>query len=217
LREIFLGVESGSADQIRRYGKSATATQNMRAINLLNNLGIQTDIGFIMFDPEMSLEDLKYNVAFIRHAGLANHDARMNKKVRIEPFTEFEQEMRERGIIGRELDINDVTFPYEMQDERVRLVYGRFSAWERIAEKVVYRLQARSMGECVSEEERLRDKRYLGFFRQLDLEFLEACIEAVENGIEEFERRLTGQLEAFSERRAVLIANIPAKASLCRS
>jgi radical SAM superfamily enzyme YgiQ (UPF0313 family) len=99
-REIFLGIESGSRQQIKRFGKSATAEHNMEALMLLQNLGFQVDVGFIMFDPEMCIEDVEYNIDFLKKAGLVNHDARMAKKMRVEPFTPFEHEMLSSGIVS---------------------------------------------------------------------------------------------------------------------
>lgn len=209
LREIFLGIESGSKEQIRRYRKSSTAQANIKAVRLLRKLGIQLDIGFIMFDPEMSFEELKYNTNFLREAGLANHDARMNKKLRIEPFTYLEAEMREKGIIGKQLDVDDVTFPYEMQDERVKIVYEQFRAWESYAEPLVYRLQARSRGECDSEQNRRMDKRHLGLFRELDLDYLEFCIRSVEAGIKNVQKKVAEGKSKFEHRRSDFIMNAP--------
>lgn len=209
LREVFLGIESGSKEQIRRYRKSSTAQSNIKAVRLLRKLGIQLDIGFIMFDPEMSLEELKYNINFLREAGLANHDARMNKKLRIEPFTCLETEMREKGIIGKQLAVDDVIFPYEMQDERVKIVYEKFRAWEGFAEPLVYKLQARSRGECESEQKRMMYKRYLGLFRELDLDYLEFCIRSVEASPKKIEKKVAERKDEFEYRRSNLIMNTP--------
>jgi len=216
LREIFLGIESGSKEQIQRYRKSSTAQANIEAIRLLRKLGIQLDIGFIMFDPEMSFEELKHNTHFLCEAGLTNHDARMNKKLRIEPFTYLESEMREKGIIGEQLDVDNVIFPYEMQDERTRIVYKQFRAWEKYAEPLVYKLQARSRGECDSEQDRLMDKRYLGLFRELDLDYLRFCIRSVEGGTKGLEKRIAEGKNEFEQRRLNLIANAPITLSRSR-
>lgn len=64
-KEIFLGIESGSSSQINRYNKGVTIEENRIAISILLNLKADIDIGFIMFDHQMSVQDLKDNLNFI--------------------------------------------------------------------------------------------------------------------------------------------------------
>jgi len=209
LREVFLGIESGSKAQMIRYGKNATADANLRAIHLLRSLGLETDIGFMMFDPQMTLEELTYNVAFLRHAGLATHDARMTKRVRVEPFTRLESVLRKKGIIGTTLDIDDVTFPYDFRDAYVQAIYTVFRVWEMDAQDAVYKLQARVRGECPSEQVRMKRKRHLGLLRELDLEFLEACIRMADPDPGLLEKHLSARQEEFARRRLLLLKDIP--------
>lgn len=49
-------------------------------LDVLNDLGITFDIGFIMFDPEMDINELSANISFLKQTGLNKHDARMTKK-----------------------------------------------------------------------------------------------------------------------------------------
>ena len=183
LREIFLGVESGSRDQMKRYKKGATTNFNTDAIELLRSLDIQTDIGFIMFDPEMTMEDLKYNTEFLRRAGLTNHDARMIKQLRVEPHTPMETELIDKGIISSTLDVDDLTYPYKLMDPTVRTIYHIFREWEKGAESFCYRLQAMCRGETKTEKERLKNKADLGMFRELDLKFIGECTRIMERPV----------------------------------
>lgn len=66
LERLFMGIESGSEAQLRRYGKGSTINQNLMAIRLLSGLGIPLRFGFITFDPLMEgLGDLKANLRFL--------------------------------------------------------------------------------------------------------------------------------------------------------
>ena len=53
LQRVFLGVESGSDNQLKRFNKGTTSYQNAVAIQLITALGINIRIGYISFDPLM--------------------------------------------------------------------------------------------------------------------------------------------------------------------
>jgi radical SAM superfamily enzyme YgiQ (UPF0313 family) len=65
LRKIFLGVESGSAEQLRRYNKQHTPEEAVKAINILRSINIQIEIGFILFDPLCVLHEVKENIDYL--------------------------------------------------------------------------------------------------------------------------------------------------------
>lgn len=66
LDRLFMGIESGSRAQLRRYGKGIDAEHSIIAIRILSALGIPLRFGFITFDQLMiGLEDLKENIAFL--------------------------------------------------------------------------------------------------------------------------------------------------------
>lgn len=50
LREVFVGVKSGSSGQLRRFGKPVTADLNKQALGILRELGLEIDIGYILLD-----------------------------------------------------------------------------------------------------------------------------------------------------------------------
>jgi methylmalonyl-CoA mutase cobalamin-binding subunit len=66
LNRLFMGIESGSNAQLRRYGKGIDAEHTILAIRILSALGIPLRFGFITFDQLMvGLRDLKENSAFL--------------------------------------------------------------------------------------------------------------------------------------------------------
>lgn len=201
LREVFLGVESGAKEQVRRYGKPATASRNLAAIELLQGLGLTLDIGFIMFDPEMNLSELRANLEFVEAAGLRFHDARLTKKLRVEPGTPVLRNYGERNLLTGPLDIDDLTYPYRWLDSRVAAVHDRFAIWERERSDVIYELQARTRGEVGSEAIRGQRRRHLGDLRSLDLDVLWSLVGAAENNRDPSQV----DLSAFSQIRDCLL------------
>jgi radical SAM superfamily enzyme YgiQ (UPF0313 family) len=66
LRQVYLGVESGSKVQLRRMNKGVRPQDNERAIAELRRLSLQAACGWIMIDPLMTdLGELGENVAFL--------------------------------------------------------------------------------------------------------------------------------------------------------
>jgi anaerobic magnesium-protoporphyrin IX monomethyl ester cyclase len=67
LYSIFIGIESGCQKRLTAYRKG-TVEQNVRALQVLECIGIlsKCEIGFIMFDPDGDLEEIRENLAFLR-------------------------------------------------------------------------------------------------------------------------------------------------------
>lgn len=69
LTQVFLGVESGSCTQLKRFGKRATVTESVRAIVKLIDLDIQVVMGFITIDHLMNFVELQENIDFLQKVG----------------------------------------------------------------------------------------------------------------------------------------------------
>ncbi len=70
LGHILIGLESGLDSSLRRMNKMTTVEQNEKAIAILRKNGIEPNVGFIMFDPDSSLEDVRANFEFLRRNNL---------------------------------------------------------------------------------------------------------------------------------------------------
>lgn len=66
LRNILIGLESGSDSCLKRINKMTTVAQNENAIKILRKYGIEPNIGFIMFEPDSSLVDIRVNFEFLK-------------------------------------------------------------------------------------------------------------------------------------------------------
>jgi len=65
LKRIFLGLESGSATQLKRYNKGLDLEQAMCSLRILSSMGFTLRLGFITFDPLMTKEELAQNLQMI--------------------------------------------------------------------------------------------------------------------------------------------------------
>jgi hypothetical protein len=66
LKHILIGLESGCDKALKRLNKLTTVAQNERAVKILRKYGIEPNIGFIMFEPDSSLEDIRINFDFLQ-------------------------------------------------------------------------------------------------------------------------------------------------------
>jgi radical SAM superfamily enzyme YgiQ (UPF0313 family) len=201
LREVFLGVEAGDNAQLRVFGKKARSLTNRSAVDNVVSLGLQVDIGFIMFEPGSSLESLKCNIEFLKSLDLSGCDSRVVKRLRVQPMTAIVE--RYRHLIVGELDIDQQEYPYRFKDSRVQQVWDRYSAYEGEQHKEIDRLLAGVRGEVSSEMERLEGKRRLASIRDLDLEILDII---VSQAGDESSLALDSELSGLVQRRKSIVS-----------
>ena len=66
LRLVSVGLESMVSRSLDLFGKRVTVWQNLAALDTLAELGIDCSVGFILFDPQTTLDELAENVAWLR-------------------------------------------------------------------------------------------------------------------------------------------------------
>jgi anaerobic magnesium-protoporphyrin IX monomethyl ester cyclase len=69
---VFLGIESGCDRVLRRIGKRVSREQIVRAVRIMQGCDLQLNIGFIMFEPDTTLDELTENYEFLEELGLLN-------------------------------------------------------------------------------------------------------------------------------------------------
>ncbi len=76
LRHMLIGLESGRDESLKRLNKLTTVAQNEEALRILRKHGIEPNVGFIMFEPDSTLDDLRVNFEFLKRNGLLGDLAR---------------------------------------------------------------------------------------------------------------------------------------------
>lgn len=66
LRHVFLGIESASPASLKRMRKGIDRKKSEEAVKLLKSHGIEPNPGFIMFEPDSTLEDVRANFEFLK-------------------------------------------------------------------------------------------------------------------------------------------------------
>lgn len=70
LKDVFLGIESASKATLRRMRKGIVPSKSAASLHMLRSLGIEPNLGFIMFEPECLLADVRQSLAFLKHNSL---------------------------------------------------------------------------------------------------------------------------------------------------
>ncbi|HBN27175.1 MAG TPA: B12-binding domain-containing radical SAM protein [Desulfobacteraceae bacterium] len=66
LKSLLIGIESGSSELLNLLDKSSSINQSEKAISICRDVGIEPEIGFLMFVPDSSIGDLENNISFLK-------------------------------------------------------------------------------------------------------------------------------------------------------
>ena len=130
LDAVFIGLESGCQSQLDRFTKGTTVEQNRKAIEIVRELGLKMDVGFIMFDPYVTVEELEQNMRFIRELELSVPMI----KLQLYPGIPIIEKIRQDGLLTESgLDLH-----YRFQNPGVAQAYkamrlsmaGRIAMWK---------------------------------------------------------------------------------------
>jgi anaerobic magnesium-protoporphyrin IX monomethyl ester cyclase len=70
LKDVFLGIESASEAMLNRMQKGLAPSKSAESVQILRSLGIEPNLGFIMFEPDCLLADVRQSLAFLKENSL---------------------------------------------------------------------------------------------------------------------------------------------------
>jgi radical SAM superfamily enzyme YgiQ (UPF0313 family) len=118
LRIVYMGIESGSNQGLKTFKKGFDVDEGLHALSTLRKLGLRYEYGFMLFDPDSTLETIRESIEFLTKAfGDGGATVRFTKMF---PYAgtpiarRLDREGRLRG---------DLVFPdYDFIDPRVGLL-----------------------------------------------------------------------------------------------
>lgn len=129
---VFLGVESGVVSQLEAYGKSINVTKNEPTVNLFKEHNIMVELGFIMFHPYVTFNELRANAEFlyrVRESGIFKYFA---NRLELYPKIGFIEDLRQRNLLVNDYRYN-LLYGYRFLDHRIR---NLAIAMEKIANEI---------------------------------------------------------------------------------
>jgi len=127
LQKVFLGVESGIERALETFHKRVTLEDSRRALKILEDQEIEVTVGFIMFDPYLTLEELTENVEFLLQLfGSWGRVRRVlaNPLNMLEVYagTEIKQQLQTDGLLLNAYQPCPPLYKYRFKDRRVAAV-----------------------------------------------------------------------------------------------
>lgn len=218
LRQVYLGVESGSAAQLRRMRKGVTPEGNQMALQVLRSLHLQAACGWIMFDPFLdSASDLLENIAFIERNDLiprALGDTFVTSPVntmRVLVGTPLKDQVAQAGLL-RGLMANLLEHDFAYRNPMIGKLVDRLHAWRAGYDKArMYALKNRVAHAALSGSAPEDGSHHMYFdLKRLDFEVCKWLVEELHAAEQGGTGRYTAALpQRFHDRRAAVLAQAP--------
>ncbi|HJP90902.1 MAG TPA: radical SAM protein [Pyrinomonadaceae bacterium] len=186
LTQVYLGIESGSLEQLKRMYKAVLPKDNEAAIVVLRELGLQVAGGWIMIDPLMEgLQDLKENIAFIERNHLIPNAPKDDfitnpiSRMRVLEGSPLVDQLRKRGLLGQRKS-NLIEYDFAYKDKRIALLAMLLEQWEEAIAPFIYALKnlvALGVLEQSNDQEIGRLANYLFKFKALSFDLIKTMVE----------------------------------------
>lgn len=179
LSQVYLGVESGSARQLKRFAKGVVVEENLKGVAAVLGLGLQVVLGFITIDFLMDIDELEENIAFLDKVGAFDPSKAVFVSdplvtLRAQAGSAFVTMLDKQGLL---CDRNEFCLTYNglYRDPRVGEVAALIEDWKKDFFSFSYVLKNRvsklSM-EKNNSRERVVLEGFLHEFKLLDYEYL---------------------------------------------
>jgi radical SAM superfamily enzyme YgiQ (UPF0313 family) len=170
---LFIGIESGSNNQLLRYNKGITVDDNSVILAKMEEIGIIVDVGFIMFDIEVTMNEIEENMRFIYNNRLHKSISRLIKKIRIIPHTKL-YEKYQYTLFNK---MNDITleYDYNFYDSSIVILTSYLDKIDKLILDSIYLIQKEMRGNEFNLNKQDIDK--MVFYRDIEYKFIEKCLE----------------------------------------
>jgi len=119
---VFIGIESGNDETLKLFNKRSCVSKNTRVIELMEKIGINVEIGFIMFHPYETLEQLRENLEFFkRNRYVADNISSYVNSLFVYPSTVIHKKLLADNMLLEEYSIAQPQ-AYKYVDSRVAKV-----------------------------------------------------------------------------------------------
>ena len=152
LSRVYLGVESGSIEQRKRYARIESLEQCEHAIQILDKIGIVVDAGFIMFDPEVTFDDLRDNIKFIKKNNFIKYNTWPLRPLILTNNTPIYYRTKKLGLVKNRSNDNPASYTYDFLYKEVGILYNAVSTVADQTSKVFYILKYFYKSYCYSAE-----------------------------------------------------------------
>lgn len=215
LQEVYIGFESGSESQLKRYRKGVTVQTHKEAIRICRELGIRVGGGFIMFDPFMNLDEIEENLRFLEDMELISTKRKdfvgdVFDVMRIQEGAPILAMLREAGLLDERIE-ETLFYNYRFRDPKIGRIVDECSKLAYEIENFMYNLKFIVSAKVMREEnapETLTLNEFLVAFRLLDLDLLRSLVYASRASEYSYESEFNKAVAEFKDKRIQLIKKL---------
>lgn len=185
LVRVFLGMESGSPTQLKRYGKLVSVNGNYKAIEILQSLGIEAVAGYIPIDPLMNIQELKENVEFLKRIGMYKKVTNPLSVLRVQTGSPYLKLAQREGVVDEPTD-DLVFYKVHFKDPSVQKIATLADQWVQDMYPFIFGLKGEvatvtlgSGGNGTTQSHAVQNALY--GFRELEMKFIETLTSAFQD------------------------------------
>lgn len=164
LRFVFIGLESLSNSQLKRYGKGNSVEAGLQAVQMVKSLGITVEAGFITFDPFVTLQELHEISSNLRTFGIWENVDHLYQHMRVQKNTPYEKMLANKGML-KEFDLDMLSYEWDYPDPIISAIAKACIGWED--QIIPVYIQARNLyrtkRDFAPAQRFIREIRYLNF------------------------------------------------------
>jgi len=188
LDRVFIGVESFSPTQLKRFGKHVNVCSNYKAIDILRSLNIDVVAGYIPIDPLMTIHELKENFVGLRNTGMYKKVNPLSS-LRVQagsPYLNMIKKREQSDSIkylsekSKELVFYDII---NYSDKRVQIVADIADEWEKSIHPLIYSLKMNLFSidkdEKTNNEQMIISENIISNIRELEMNFIESVTDSL--------------------------------------
>ena len=207
LTRVFIGLESGSSTQLRRYGKRISVAGNYQALEILKEIGIDVVAGYIPIDHLMTLQELSENLTFLRETGMYLKVTNPLSVLRVQAGSPYIKVLQRRGLLG-EMTEDLVFYKASFSDQRVQRVAELADSWVNDMYALIFGLKGETATVTLrdsvdSNDKAARIQAILFSFRELEMGFIETVTSSL---VADGQADLDPVVRVFKERRQALVS-----------
>ncbi len=129
LFKVYLGIEDGTDAGLKEMNKRLKVHDHIEGIQVLKELGISIDYGFMLFQPSSTYNSVNANLAFLEQICQDGYMPVSFLKMMPYLATRIEKELREEGRLKGRPGFLDYDFKEESLDDFYDFVSESFSFW----------------------------------------------------------------------------------------
>lgn len=134
---VFLGIDDGTDKGLKQLSKNMTVSDCLRGINILRELELGFDYGFMLFQPSSTFKTVNYNLEFLRQ--LCSDGSVPVSFLKLRPYfdTKTEKELRNEGRLKGVPGFLDYDFFGNALNYFFKFIEDSFMEWINDSEGLV--------------------------------------------------------------------------------